>query len=107
MRHATDRLCALDPGERCARAKQKVDDAAARVRNTCPSCAAELGLKGFAPPPPSPAPAETLVTQEAAEHRTGCGGCATTQSPVDAAAPWALAVLGLLAMRRRRRRRRR
>jgi MYXO-CTERM domain-containing protein len=106
MRHAADRLCSLDPGDRCARARHKVEEASARVRSSCPSCAVEQeGEKAFAPPPTSPAPPTETVAQEAqVQRRGGCGGCATTSTPVDAVVPLALGALGLLALRRRRQR---
>jgi MYXO-CTERM domain-containing protein len=109
MRRATERLCSLDPGDRCARARQKTDEASARVRSSCPSCAAELeGEKAFAPPAPSPAPPTETVAEEAeVSRRGGCGGCATTEDPEGAVLPLAagmLVVLGLLAFRRRKQR---
>src|SRR5579859_2620777 len=38
MRRSAGRLCQLDPGERCTRAKSKVDQATQRVRTSCPTC---------------------------------------------------------------------
>src|SRR5689334_15517917 len=38
MQRAADRLCALDPGPRCAAARGRVREATRRVREECPSC---------------------------------------------------------------------
>jgi MYXO-CTERM domain-containing protein len=110
MRRSADRLCQLDPGDRCSRAKQKVDSASARVRAACPTCAEELGAPSGgagapAPPEASPAPpAETVVQAEAvSSSRRGCG-CTATRSPADAIEPLALGGLVLVALRRRKRR---
>src|SRR5262245_17931566 len=43
MQRAADRLCALDPGPRCAAARAKVKDAAGRVRTSCPECGIGTG----------------------------------------------------------------
>jgi MYXO-CTERM domain-containing protein len=113
MRRSADRLCQLDPGERCSRAKEKVDTASARVRASCPTCAEQLGgkaEKGYAPPAPPPKepgpapPTETVVENEAlaAPAQRGCG-CTTTRSPGDAIEAMALGGLVLVALRRRKR----
>jgi MYXO-CTERM domain-containing protein len=103
MRHAADRLCALDPGDRCARARQKVEDASGRVRTSCPTCATELDAaeKGAAGPP-SPTPVETVAQEEQVQR--GCGGCAAGRGPVDAVAPLAVGALAAALLRRRRKR---
>jgi MYXO-CTERM domain-containing protein len=105
MRRATERLCALDAGDRCASAKKKLDDATAHVRAACPSCAEPLDERKavVAPPPTAASPAANTVEQESVQKRGGCAGCATSSAPADAAGPLALAALLLLGARRRRR----
>jgi MYXO-CTERM domain-containing protein len=116
MRRSADRLCQLEPGDRCARAKQKVDSASARVKATCPTCAEQLGEKapaggaggaaGATPPPreaPAP-PTETLYAEAVqASPRRGCG-CTTAASPADAFEAMAFGGLVLAVLRRRKRR---
>jgi MYXO-CTERM domain-containing protein len=105
MKHATERLCALDPGDRCANAKKKLDDATTRVKTACPVCAQPLEeRKPVAAPPPAEAPATpNVVEAESVQKKGGCAGCATTSAPADAVGPMALAGLALLLVRRRRR----
>jgi len=105
MRHATERLCALDPGDRCASAKKKLDEATTHVRTACPACIEQLDEQKAAPTPrPAEAPAGTNAVEAEAVHKNGgCAGCATTRAPADAVGPLALAGLLLLASRRRRR----
>ena len=38
IRRASDRICALEPGPRCADARAKADDAQRRVQAACPDC---------------------------------------------------------------------
>ena len=105
MRRATERLCALDPGDRCASARKKLGDATGHVRSACPDCAVPLEeKKPVAPPPPAEAPASPSATElETVQRKGGCAGCATTSSPGEAVGPLALAGLLLLGLRRRRR----
>lgn len=105
MRHATERLCALDPGDRCASAKSKLADATTRVQKACPVCAGQLEeKKPVATPPPAEAPATmNLVQAESVQKKGGCAGCATASTPADAMMPLTLAGLMLLVLRRRRR----
>ena len=105
MNRATQRLCALDPGDRCSNARKKLDDASARVRSACPVCAEEQrGQKSATTPTPAaPPPSENVVEMESVQKKGGCAGCATTTAPADAVAPLSLAGLLLLALRRRRR----
>jgi MYXO-CTERM domain-containing protein len=105
MRRATERLCALDPGDRCSSAKSKLDDATKRVRTACPVCAQEQGeRKAASPPAPAPPPStESVVEMESVQKKGGCAGCATASTPADAVGPLALAGLMLMALRRRRR----
>jgi len=105
MRHATERLCALDPGDRCASAKSKLADATTRVQKACPVCGEHLEeKKPIATPPPAEAPSSmNLVEAESVQKKGGCAGCATASTPADAMVPLTLAGLMLLALRRRRR----
>jgi hypothetical protein len=108
MRRATERLCEMDPGDRCARARQKLADATARVRNACPSCpeatgrmfAPESEKAQEAPPPPASSPA---VAEETVQKKNGgCGGCAIGSTYGGApGAAWLLG-LALLMLRKRR-----
>jgi hypothetical protein len=125
MRRATERLCALDPGDRCVVARRKLDDATTRVRASCPSCAQPLGgtpadaaqggegagatTPASAPPPqPQAAPAGAPATENAEEVQSKRGGCAacTVGAGADDALAAAGAAAGLLfaACSRRRRR---
>ena len=79
IRRAADKICALEPGPRCADARAKADDAQHRVQAACPDCQVAA-----APPrdedrraaeekPVNPAPAEL----QAERGRRGCGSCST------------------------------
>lgn len=105
MRHATEKLCALDPGDRCANAKKKLDDATTRVRTACPVCPEQLEeRRPVASPPPAEAPSSMNAVEAASvQKKGGCAGCATTSAPADAVGPIALVGLALLLRRRRRR----
>jgi MYXO-CTERM domain-containing protein len=106
LRRATDHLCAIDPGDRCARARQKLADATTRVTSSCPACGEHLADQpgtAATPPPPPPSPTSANVAEEAqVSKRGGCAGCATTGSAGGAFAPLAAVGLALLALRRRR-----
>jgi MYXO-CTERM domain-containing protein len=111
MRRASDRLCALDPGDRCTAARGKVRDAADKLRAACPACAAPQqqlaqpsSLPPPAPPPAGPAYGATRAEEaEATSKRGGCAGCAT--APADhaelALGALGIAAIALLARRRR------
>jgi MYXO-CTERM domain-containing protein len=120
MRRAADRLCQLDPGDRCAKARQKVSDATARVTASCPSCAqptsnaaaSGAGQSSAAPPAVPPAPAEAAgpsksaeaVEQESAPHKGGgCAGCTSAPGGDGVATALGVGALVLLGARRRRR----
>lgn len=111
MRRATDRLCAMDPGDRCARARQKLADATARVRSACPSCpeAAGHALSDAEKAEEAPAPVAPAAAQEAVQKKNGgCAGCTLggrDSGPAGHAA-WLLA-LALAARRLRARARER
>ena len=106
MKRATQRLCALDPGARCAAAQQKLQAASAHVRASCPDCAEELsetavgGKMPMAPPPDT----QVYAAEASVQKRGGCAGCTTTSGGRDGALPLALTLLlGLLVRSRRRR----
>ena len=50
MRRATERLCVIEPGQRCADARQKLDNASQRVGASCPMCVATAPTGDEAPP---------------------------------------------------------
>ena len=118
IRRAADRICALDPGERCAAGRAKADDATRRVREACPECAIAT-----APPAPAPAPAPEQramtkgggpVTADSVSvaasappsesKRGGCAGCATTPTTPGDLTTGALALAALAFTLRRRKR---
>ena len=105
LRRAADHLCALDPGDRCAKAQEKVRSANEHVRSSCPDCASALEAKrGTAQPQAAqPQREETTVAAEQAapSKRGGCAGC-TVARQESAQGAWAASLLALLALRRRR-----
>jgi len=104
MKRAAEKLCTLDPGERCVKVKQELEGASARVRSACPACAEALDVqRPVAPQPPMAAPRDQVAAAESVPSRGGCAGCASATGPADAVSPVALAGLAVLAMRRRRR----
>jgi hypothetical protein len=79
IRRAADRICALEPGPRCADARAKADDAQRRVSEACPDCSL-----AFTPPKEDDgravtqaAPPEPLRDAPASEARGGCRNCST------------------------------
>ena len=131
IRRAADKICALDPGDRCAAGRAKADDAARRVHDACPECAiaavpadkkprpedramSKGATKPAEPPPPPRSSSDEGATVQASappaeSKRGGCAGCTTatrsTEAPRDLASG-ALAALALgFAFARRRRRR--
>ena len=105
MQRAADRLCALDPGARCAAARAKVKAAAGRVRASCPECGIGSGEpspiaeaqggsehKADAPPNASPPP-----------KGGGCAGCNVGDGERGGAGALASALAWALARWRRRR----
>ena len=120
IRRAADKICALDPGDRCAAGRAKAEDATRRVREACPECAI-----ASAPPEPKPRPEERAMTKggsTAAEapqsgtdsvptaqsappsesKRGGCAGCTTTSAGPGDLAGGVLAALALALVLRRR-----
>jgi len=116
IRRAADKICALEPGERCAAGRAKADEATRRVRDACPECAIAT-----APPKPAPEgeeramskagahPTDSAPTPASAPHseskRGGCAGCATTPTAPGDLATVALAVSALAFGLRRHRKR--
>ena len=122
---AADKICALDPGDRCAAGRAKADDATRRVREACPECAiastapepkprpedramTKGGTKAAQPPEAS---SEQGVTVQASappseSKRGGCAGCTTTSAaPVDVGGGILAGLALALGLARRRRRR--
>jgi hypothetical protein len=122
IRRAADKICALDPGDRCAAGRAKAEDATRRVRDACPECAIAT-----APPSPAPgkeeramtkggsgskaaesAPAPEMAVQSAPpseSKRGGCAGCAMASATPGDLGGGVLAGLALaFALGRRRRR---
>jgi MYXO-CTERM domain-containing protein len=109
MRNATEKLCALDPGVRCANARQRLEAASAHVRTACPTCPEPLGetpAAGAASTnlPPQAQPTMTESYAAVAPRKGGCAGCAISSAAPNARLSLGLAGLGLLACWRRRRR---
>jgi hypothetical protein len=100
MERAADRICALDPGPRCAAARAKVRDAAQRVEQACGPCrdgkpsvpkdkdTPEKAADKPALPSPSSAPAPTppAVQSKGAEEPLG-GATPPPAPPPPPAAP--------------------
>lgn len=115
MQRAADRLCKMDPGPSCTKARATVDSATRRVRDACPTCASALAPNQPPPPPPAtPAPNEdrtkgeevaTQAAPPAESRRGGCAGCdAAGGPPMSDAALFAFAWLMTRARRKRSRR---
>ena len=106
MQRAAARLCALDPGPKCADARAKVRDAANRVHTSCPGCA--LAADDDRPPPArsarEPAPAPPAPLGEAQRPRGGCAGCAVGDGSTDVGAAALALAWALMVLARRRRR---
>jgi MYXO-CTERM domain-containing protein len=114
MKRASERLCEMDPGPACERARAKVEDAEERVRNACDCAVATTDEPGRtklseqepdrmteAQPAPMADPAgEAASAPPEEEARGGCAACAVA-GPGDAGAG-ALLVLLALALGRRR-----
>jgi hypothetical protein len=77
MRRATERICRIDPGEPCLKARDKVARAEQRVRAACPDCAAGPRQEEVAKEAP-PAPAEASPAAAPPQRGRGCAGCATS-----------------------------
>jgi len=111
MRRATERLCAMDPGDRCARARQKLADATARVRSACPSCpqAAQQTLPESEKAEEAPTPSgNAAVAEETVQKKSGgCGACTLGSPQGDThGAAWLLGLAFLMLRRGRATRRR-
>jgi hypothetical protein len=117
IRRAADKICALEPGERCAAAHAKAEEATRRVRDACPDCAiasAPTSPKGAPAEPaasvpdrkgaPPPAEPTSVVQAEGQATRGGCRGCATARGGPGDLALGAAAFLAMAALLRRRRR---
>lgn len=120
MIRSAERICALEPGPRCAAARDKVATAKRRVRPRCPECAsaAEVG-EGTEETQPLPAPPadepdldEEQYAGEAAgpppaDQGAGCAACTLGGRGDRGGLTWLLLATGLGLLRRGRRRARR
>jgi len=123
MIRAAERLCELDPGPRCDEAQRKVDEAARRVHEACPDCAASRdsedddGTKTVtrAQEGPGEQPAQAGAADESApayapgppaedQGAAGCAACHVGYAHDATPAPWLLLLAAALASARRRRR---
>lgn len=108
MRRATDRLCALEPGDRCERARRQTEASAQSVQAACPECAVASGPspKGqVAAVRERPAAESEPISQPVSERTTrGCASCAAAghEGRSDAASSLALAALVVAFLRGRR-----
>ena len=112
MQRAADRLCKMDPGPSCTKARATVDSATRRVRDACPTCASALAPNEPPPPPPAQTDERTkgeeVATQAAPpaeSRRGGCAGCDAGGGPP--ASDATLIAFAWLMTRARRKRRRR
>jgi hypothetical protein len=124
IRRAADKICALDPGDRCVSGRAKADDATRRVREACPECAiatapseprredramtkggtSQKATKASEDPGASPVSTPTAQSAPPSESkRGGCAGCTTTRGGPGDLAGGALAVLALALVVSRRR----
>jgi hypothetical protein len=100
MRRSVERLCAIDAGDPCQRARAKLEDASRHVRAACPTC--EQALERTAEP--SAATAQGPATEAAAPPpHGGCASCTATGA--GAYDPWTacLAAAVILVFPRKRR----
>ena len=116
IRRAAERICALDPDERCTAARAKADDATRRVRDACPDCALAsapipapkreeraMGKGGASPVSPAESPAQVQSAPASeAPRRGGCASCTTSGTAPGDLGVAALAIAALaFALRRR------
>jgi MYXO-CTERM domain-containing protein len=111
MLRAAERICRLDPGPRCAAAREKVAAARRHVRDQCPDClpAREDPQRATdyedaeAQPDSQAAPATAGPQSET--RGAGCAACRAGRADSGqlAALGWALTLVLVLALRRRRR----
>ena len=116
IRRSADKICALDPGERCAAGRAKADDATKRVREACPECAIATALPMPAPEreeramakggshPSADSTAVAASAPQSESKRGGCAGCATTPTTPGDLTTAALAISALAFTLRRRKR---
>jgi hypothetical protein len=102
MQRSVDRLCALEPGPMCDRARAKVRDAAGRVRAACPAC----GLAGGEAPLADARRMEPAAVSAPPQSGRGCAGCTIGAEERGSVGAIALALALALARSIRRRSRR-
>jgi MYXO-CTERM domain-containing protein len=115
IRRAAEKICALDPDDRCVAARAKAQDAARRVREACPDCAIasapipgphneERAMGKGATPKPALASEPSAAPPPSEARRGGCAGCTTTD--VKSGDGWMMAAaIGAVAALLRRKRR--
>ncbi|MCW5815605.1 MAG: hypothetical protein KIT84_31550 [Labilithrix sp.] len=106
IQRAADRICELEPGPRCAAAREKADAASKRVREACPDCA----LASAPPKPlddravtPSPSESHPAAAPPPEAERGGCRSCTTTARPPTSGDLLLFAALAALVRRRKKR----
>jgi hypothetical protein len=108
MRRAADRLCALEPGDRCERARQQTEASAQRVQAACPECTVASGPSPkdqVVAAPAKPSSESSPVSHTGSERTTrGCASCTAggRGNVNDAAASTVLTALVLAFVRGRR-----
>lgn len=114
IRRAADKICALEPGERCTAAHAKSEDATRRVRDACPECAiASIAPEHprapatDAPAPVAPTSREVISNSDgnAPPSERGRGGCASCDAGGASPGDLGAAALGIAALVRLLRRR--
>jgi MYXO-CTERM domain-containing protein len=102
MIRSAERICELEPGERCEAARRKVADAKRRVRDACPDCAAAASLDALEPEPlPGPVQAYGKGGPAPAPPAESGGGCASCSVGRAHGRPLALWLLALAVIVRR------
>jgi hypothetical protein len=102
MQRSVDRLCALEPGPMCVKARAKVKDADGRVRASCPEC----GRAGGEAPLADARRPESAPTAAPPQRGRGCAGCTIGADERGSTGAIALALAWALARSIRRRGRR-
>lgn len=105
MRRAADRICDLEPGERCAGARARCEDASRRVREACPECAL-ASLQGPKDQPAAQREPQAAPESVRSEPTRGCASCSATDGSaalLETSTLGALTALAMGALRRRRR----
>lgn len=121
IQRAADRICELEPGDRCKDARSKADDAARKVHASCPDCViaqapprkdldkqqdervhAGESKKGSATSADA-APVPASAPQSESVKSGGCRSCNESGTSPSDFAPALLAIFAVLGLRKRRR----